>query len=108
MSQRTIYPPPRQWPSRMRRSLASQYLNEVHCVKLAPVTLAKLASIGGGPKFWKDGKFPLYAVEHLDEFAAARLGRLRASTSDTVEVHERRLKAAVGKQRQNIAGQFKA
>jgi hypothetical protein len=67
----------------MRRKLASRYLKKVHGVKLAPTTLAKLACLGGGPKYLKDGLFPLYPAEYLDEFAALRLGPLRSSTSDT-------------------------
>lgn len=82
MSQSTIYPAPRQWTARMRRGLASRYLAEVHGVQLAPATLAKLACIGGGPRYLKDGLFPLYPVEMLDEFAASRIGPLRGSTSD--------------------------
>jgi hypothetical protein len=65
----------------MRRKMASDYLREKHGVSLSPATLAKLAVMGGSPPFWKDGRFPLYGREQLDEFAIARLGRLRASTS---------------------------
>lgn len=71
----------RKWPACLRRGLASAYLQECYGIQLAPATLAKLASVGGGPKFLKDGKFPLYPTDHLDEFAAARLGPLRANTS---------------------------
>ena len=76
-------PPPRQWPARMRRPVASTYLFEEHGVSLTPATLAKLAVVGGGPKFRKDGKFPIYDRDELDSFAVARLGPLRSSTSDT-------------------------
>ena len=82
MSQSSIGPSSRKWPSRMRRKAASEYLFEVHGVTLSASTLAKLAVLGGGPKFWKDGAFPIYGAEHLDEFAVLRLGKLRRSTSD--------------------------
>ena len=82
MSQASIGITPRLWPTRMRRKLASEYLLAVHGITLSPSTLAKLASIGGGPYFEYDGRFPLYQPPILDEFAVKRLGRLRASTSD--------------------------
>jgi hypothetical protein len=68
----------------MRRKLASEYLDKVHGITLAPTTMAKLAVVGGGPPFWLDGRFPLYGRDHLDEYAAKRLGPLRSSTSDKV------------------------
>ncbi len=73
----------RAWPDRMRRSEASQYLQEQHGIRLAHSTLAKLAVVGGGPPFRLDGRFPVYDRAELDAFAATRLGPLRASTSDT-------------------------
>ena len=82
MSQASIGTTSRKWPARMRRKVASDYLFEVHGVSLSPATLAKLAVVGGGPKYWKDGPFPIYAPCVLDEFAVARLGTLRSSTSD--------------------------
>jgi hypothetical protein len=66
----------------MRRKVASEYLLEEHGVSLSPATLAKLAVIGGGPSFRKDGPFPLYERPALDTFAIVRLGPLRTSTSD--------------------------
>jgi hypothetical protein len=66
----------------MRRKVASEYLLEEHGVSLSPATLAKLAVQGGGPAFRKDGPFPLYDQPVLDEYAVARLGPLRASTSE--------------------------
>jgi hypothetical protein len=72
----------RKWPQRMRRKVASEYLCEVHGVSLSPATLAKKAVTGGGPPFRKDGPFPLYDQPVLDDYALARLGPLRSSTSD--------------------------
>ena len=66
----------------MRRAMASEYLEVEHGVHLCPNTLAKLAVTGGGPRFRKDGKWPIYDRPELDAFATARLGPLRRSTSD--------------------------
>ena len=66
---------------RLRRREASQYLAEIHGIELAPVTLAKLACIGGGPSFHKAGRWPLYPTAELDRWAAERLGRLLPNTS---------------------------
>jgi hypothetical protein len=82
LSQASIVNTSRPWPARMRRKQASEYLLEQHGVSLSPATLAKLAVIGGGPSFRKDGPFPLYERGGLDTFADARLGPLRTSTSD--------------------------
>lgn len=70
------------WPARLRRKQASEYLREQHGITLSPATLAKLAVLGGGPAFRKDGPFPLYELDILDAFAAARLGPLRISTGE--------------------------
>jgi hypothetical protein len=81
MSNASIVTTIRHWPERMRRKVASEYLFEEHGVSLSPATLAKLAVLGRGPSFWKDGPFPLYERAGLDTFATARLGPLRTSTS---------------------------
>ena len=67
---------------RLRRSEASKYLKEVHGIDRAPSTLAKLATIGGGPKFEKANRIPLYAPKFLDEFARSILSPPMTSTSD--------------------------
>ena len=82
MPQASIGITSRHWPTRMRRKVASEYLLEEHGVSLSPATLAKLAVLGGGPAFRKDGPFPIYERTDLDTFATARLGPLRTSTSD--------------------------
>ena len=85
----------------LRRNEAAQYLREVHGVRLAAQTLAKLPVIGGGPPFFKDGRFPAYPVDGLDKFAVTRLGRLRNSTSDdgTADRTAHARTAAVGRRR---------
>jgi hypothetical protein len=63
-----------EWPNRFQRTDAARYLREVHKIRCQPSTLAKAASVGGGPPFRKDaGRFPLYEREDLDIWAQARL-----------------------------------
>lgn len=71
----------RTWRSRLRRSEASEYLFEVWGVSYTPRTLAKMATIGGGPAFQKFGRYPLYPTNELDSWAESRLGELKRSTS---------------------------
>ena len=68
---------------RLRRCEASTYLEQRHGLTVAGATLAKFASIGGGPLFAKFGRFPLYEPAALDTWAAEKLGKPRASTSET-------------------------
>jgi hypothetical protein len=70
---------------RLRRAEASAYLFEKHGINRAPTTLAKLACIGGGPKFQHAGRIPLYPVPELDAYALSILSPLKASTSDQGE-----------------------
>jgi hypothetical protein len=65
-----------------RRAAASAYLREQWGIERAPGTLAKLAVVGGGPRFRKVGRIPLYAAEDLDGWARALLGEPVASTSE--------------------------
>lgn len=75
--------PSRQWPRRMGRKLASEYLRDVYGIRLSVSTLAKLAVHGGGPAYYKDGPFVVHdRVDHLDPYAVQRLGKPRKSTSD--------------------------
>ncbi len=67
---------------RLRRWEASEYLELVHGVTVAPATLAKMASVGGGPSFQKNGRMPVYPKTELDRWAGERLGRLVRSTSE--------------------------
>ena len=72
-------PPPR--PLK-RRAAASAYLRDKWGVERAPGTLAKLAVVGGGPRFRKAGHTPLYAPADLDAWASELLGQAVASTSE--------------------------
>jgi hypothetical protein len=74
-------------PARLRKPRlntieASEYLMLQHGVKCAPATMAKLRSVGGGARYNKCGVSPVYPREALDEWARARLGALKSSTSD--------------------------
>jgi hypothetical protein len=70
---------------RFRRSAASEYLHTQFGVSLRPSTLAKLATIGGGPRFEHFGRWPLYRQDELDGWAQTRLSPLKSSTSDAKE-----------------------
>jgi hypothetical protein len=65
-----------------RRAAASAYLRERWGVERAPGTLAKLAVVGGGPRFRKAGRIPLYAPTDLDAWASELLGEAVTSTSE--------------------------
>jgi hypothetical protein len=74
--------PPELRKPRLRRWEASDYLLRAHGVKVAAATLAKLATVGGGPPYHKCGRAPLYPVTELDRWACERLGALVRSSSD--------------------------
>lgn len=69
---------------RLRRTEAAVYLLEQHGIPIAIATLAKMATTGGGPAITYFGRIPLYSLIHLDEWAAAKLGRPVVSTSERV------------------------
>lgn len=64
----------------MRRKDAAQYLRDKFGVG-SPATLAKLATLGGGPTYRKNGKIPLYLADDLDAWALAKIGPAQTSTS---------------------------
>jgi hypothetical protein len=67
---------------RLRRKDVPAYLAEQHGMDIAVATLAKLATIGGGPVMQYDGRIPLYHVDDLDAWAAARLSKPVRSTAE--------------------------
>ena len=73
---------------RYRRKEASDYLFEYHGISYKPSTLAKLACLGGGPKYQLANKIPLYPENELDRWALSILSPLKSSTSDTGGGHE--------------------
>lgn len=66
---------------RLRRPEASEYLELAHGLTIAPATLAKLVSVGGGPGFQKAGRSPLYPKDELDRWAVERLGKILRNSS---------------------------
>jgi hypothetical protein len=68
----------------MNRKTASKYLEEEHGIKRSPSTLAKLACLGGGPKFQKAGRQVIYTAELLDAWAEEIKTRPISSTSELV------------------------
>jgi hypothetical protein len=66
----------------LRRSEAAKYITQTYSIPCSPKTLAKLACIGGGPKFRLAGRFPLYPVSGLDVWAQSKIGPLVRSTSE--------------------------
>ncbi len=75
--------PPRFRKPRLRRWEAVQYLELVHGIPVAVATLAKWASIGGGPAFQSVNRTPLYPTTELDRWAAEKLGGLKRGTSQS-------------------------
>lgn len=66
---------------RLRRTAASEYLKETYGLSYKPTTLAKLATLGGGPAFEHFGRWPLYQAAELDRWVVSRLSPLKRSTS---------------------------
>jgi hypothetical protein len=63
-------------PPRTSRTGASAYLFEKYGIKRSPSTLAKYASIGGGPSYRKIGKREVaYDFDALDSYAETLLGK---------------------------------
>ncbi len=65
----------------LRRKDAGAYLKSKYGFG-SEKTLAKLACVGGGPEFRKAGSAALYEPAKLDEWALAKIGAPRSSTSD--------------------------
>jgi hypothetical protein len=69
---------------RFRAAEAATYLSSAHGVTIAPRTLDKLRSIGGGPAFQKfRNRRVLYHRDALDAWALEKLGQPVRSTSET-------------------------
>jgi hypothetical protein len=69
-------------PSRLlRRAEAAQYVHHNWGYPCSPKTLAKYAVIGGGPRFRKAGRYPLYHPDDLDVWVNGKLSAPMTSTS---------------------------
>jgi hypothetical protein len=66
---------------RLGRKVASEYLDLRWGIVVAPATLAKYATIGGGPKFEKVNRKVLYTPRNLDAWVMTKLGPMVDSTS---------------------------
>ena len=65
----------------LRRDQAAEYLqNRVGAYTVE--TLAKLACVGGGPKFRRIGRMPLYTPADLEAWIESRLSIAVGSTSE--------------------------
>lgn len=67
----------------LRRDKAAAYL-QARYGAYTTETLAKLACVGGGPRFRKLGPYPVYCPEDLDAWALARMSKPVQSTSELV------------------------
>ena len=68
--------------AKLSRVEASEYLKRHHGIGHSAAYLAKLAVVGGGPKFSKANRAVIYAREHLDEYAAEVTSPAVRSTSE--------------------------
>ncbi|WP_036285631.1 hypothetical protein [Methylocystis sp. ATCC 49242] len=68
----------------LRRKQAGEYLKSKYGFG-SEKTLAKLATVGGGPLFRRAGKAVLYEVESLDIWALRKISAPMSSTSDRPE-----------------------
>ncbi len=66
----------------LRRSEAAIYLLETHGIRRTVGTLAKLAVVGGGPRFRVAGRTPLYTTDDLDAWVDSILSPPVGSTSE--------------------------
>lgn len=51
-------------------------------VPLAPATLTRLRCVGGGPRFTKFGRTPMYARQSLEDWADSRISPEVAANSE--------------------------
>lgn len=65
----------------LRRDAAAAYVVETWGIPCSPRWLAKLVVVGGGPVYRKAGRFPIYSLADLDEWAQSRIGEPRRSSS---------------------------
>jgi hypothetical protein len=72
-------------PSRLlRRAEAARHIHHKWGYPCSPRTLAKYAVVGGGPRFRKAGRYPLYHPDDLDDWINGKLSDVVTSTSTLV------------------------
>ncbi len=64
------------------RREAAAYLTDERGLKISAKYLAKLACVGGGPRYSMFGIRAIYTDENLDEWADAKISEPRTSTSE--------------------------
>jgi hypothetical protein len=57
----------------LARNKAAEYITSIWGVPCSPKTLAKLASVGGGPEFRKGQRAALYEPAALDAWVQSRI-----------------------------------
>lgn len=65
----------------LRRSEAAAFLQQ-HYGAYTTATLARLAVQGGGPRWIKFGRFPLYSPDDLISWAESRMSKKVQTTSE--------------------------
>lgn len=75
---------------RLRRDEAAIYLKEHWGIDRTPSTLAKYVSVGGGPKFERAGRIPLYRKEFLDDWAQSLLSPPVRSSSELAQLNRQK------------------
>ncbi|QFY90318.1 hypothetical protein D5125_12950 [Magnetovirga frankeli] len=66
-----------------RTDAASAYLKDQYGIQRTPRTLAKLRSVGGGPRFIRVSKTEVvYSTDDLDNWATQLLGPSFANTAE--------------------------
>jgi hypothetical protein len=58
----------------LRRDAAAEFIRDNFSIPCSARTLAKFASVGGGPRYRYSGRFPIYEVVDLTAWAAGRVG----------------------------------
>lgn len=71
----------------LSRSAAAKLIRDRYGLRLSSQTLAKYATIGGGPPYYKAGRQCLYREGDLMAWAEARIAGRRASTSAPIIEH---------------------
>ncbi len=66
----------------LRRGEAAAYIRNRYRLPCAEKYLAKLAVVGGGPRFRKASRWPIYDVVDLDTWAQSRISEKVGSTSE--------------------------
>jgi hypothetical protein len=66
----------------LRRDDAAKFVRENFSIPCSARTLAKFASIGGGPLYRYSGRFPVYDVADLKAWATGKVGPRVSSATE--------------------------